>query len=222
MKRILIATILLALLTSSAFAQSNVIFTNPYDWESTNAYSSFYGSNFFNQSFTDYYTCEAVTITDFHWWGVPWYDNADIDGFNFQIYNSAAGAPLPGDLLYEEFISGDVGATFTGDQTAGYDVYSYGFDLATPFVADASSHYWFSVVAYQGGNMANWFWALGNDFVFDPDWQHAYIGGDDFWVNPDESDFAFTITGDGTVVPEPTTLLLLGLGLAGVAWKRRK
>lgn len=35
------------------------------------------------------------------------------------------------------------------------------------------------------------------------------------------SDLPFTVTGGGAVIPEPSTMLLLGLGLVGIAWRRR-
>ncbi len=215
----------LAALLLAPIAQASVQFSHPYDEASTTAFSSFYFApgNGAHQSFADYYWDGSFSITDFHWWGLPEYNNSDIDGFVFQIYDQAAGAPLPGNLLYEQFVDGDANAAWVdyNDQYA-YDVYSYWLDLTTPFTPATAGNYWFSVYAISDGDLGNWYWALGDGDPFQADWMYVNLTD---WMHLDEvagydpGGFAFEITGDREV-PEPTTLALFGIGLVGMAVRR--
>ncbi len=223
LRSVLLLAALLALVALPA-AQASVQFSHPYDFESTNAFSSYYSdpNTGVHQSFADYYWDGSFSITDFHWWGTPWFDNADIDGFMFQIYDEAAGAPLPGNLLYEQFVAGDANAAPTGDDVVGNPVYSYWMDLTAPFTPVAPGNLWFSVYAISDGDLDNWFWALGDGDPFQDDW--IYEGMTNWYhlyeIDPGNPDgFAFEITG-GDAVPEPTTLALFGIGLIGMAIRR--
>jgi hypothetical protein len=213
MNRKFLSFLALALVVASASAiASPVVFSNPYDVNSTNAYSSASG---LHQSVADYDYDGSFSITDFHWWGIPF--GSDL-GFRFEIW-SDDGTGLPGTNVYFENIIGDAGATAVGDQVSGLDVYKYGFDLATPF-SGASGKYWFSVVSL---GQENWYWALSGSRQFNDDLQYVgTIGGTIVLGNPRENDFAFEISGGSSVVPEPTTMTLFGLGLLGSALAARR
>ncbi len=219
MKKTLFLLTLLAIMimSSTAFAIGDVIFSREFDVNSTNAYSSIYTyGQMYYQSFADFYYDGSFTMTDFHWWGGA-YDPCDISGFTFQIWSeSPTGSMMPDILLYDEYFAGDANAQYFG-YIPGVDVYKYGIDLSTPFAPLATGNYWFSVYAHA--TTTNWFWALGNGIDFNQDWQYDYSG--DSWSHPVDGDFAFEITGTN-VIPEPGTLILLGLGLMGLAARRFK
>ena len=215
----------LLMLVAVPIAQATVQFSHPYDAASTNAFSSFYTdpNTGMHQSFADYYWDGSFSITDFHWWGAPRNDNADIEGFMFQIYDQGAGPSLPGSLLYQQYVAGDNNATWVDhNDQYGDDIYSYWMDLTSPFTPAVSGHYWFSVYAISDGDLNNWFWALGAGDPFQEDWVLESMTN---WWNLSEWDpyvtggFAYEITGEDTI-PEPGTLVLFGIGLVGMAVRR--
>jgi hypothetical protein len=213
MMRLKLAVLTIAILCASVnvFA-GQVVFSNPYDVNSISLYSSTTG---LYQCVVDYDYNGSFSITDFHWWGSQ---IGDYDGFRFEIW-SDNGSGLPGTNVYTESIVGDAGATATGDQVSFYDIYKYGFDLATPF-SGAAGKYWFSVVGTAQGA---WLWAVSGSRQFLNDLQYnVAIGGTIYNGSPWENDFAFEISSGSSVVPEPATMTLFGLGLLGSALAARR
>lgn len=219
----LVAVLIIAFGASQAAAV--VVYSNPYDPNSTNAYSSWNqvgGEGLYHQSFADYMWEDPFYMTDFHWWGIPYVGESQMfDGFTFQVWGHDVASGRPGSILFEEFFAGNAGQTFVETNAyLGRDVFKYGIDLTTPFRPMGAGHYWFSVIAHSADN---WFWAQTSQTTWDADWQHANIPfpGAEYWDHPTEGvDFAYEIT-TGDPIPEPATMILVGLGLLGMAARRK-
>lgn len=180
----------------------------------------------------DFAFANSVLLQDVHWWGSYWLPDGggvspDGDDFRLEFYTTdglAADAPA-----IDPFLSlsiGDTGRTDTGDVDAlGNTIYEYWYDLDDPVILPALTTFYVSIANNTTDSEAIWAWSasvgladadgsLGQFGYFlrnDPDipWAGTVVPGN----------LAFNLT--GTVIPEPATLSLFGIGLGSLAIRRR-
>ena len=236
MKRVLLAAALLCAILAAAPASADVIYDNGAP-DGNDALLSTVAAGAPVFALDDFTLAEgSETITDVHWWGA-YYDSeydptAEDQAFGVLIVPDDGGLPdLSGlDFFAIPVVIPTVSATgntvaavsVPGDFSDGpRDVYEYSAFLDTPITLTPGVTYWLSIIdlsaIYSGRDpLADPTFAWSTSAVQGGNTQYSFGG---FVATEDE--MAFQLTNDG-VVPEPASILLMGFGLAGVAWRTRK
>lgn len=211
MKKLMLFVAIAAMALMTGVASAAIIYDNGshnsgYIWVSDYSYGAVEADSFV-------LAAGKNTIKDIHWWGGYTY-GVTSDDFTIKIYDTAAGALLPGAELYT--IKGAVTRTDTGViGENGLEIYYYSI-VIDPIALTAGETFWLEIANNTDG--AEWGWSTSSY-----NGSHAASLGEGWDVLDEE--LAFNLTGDETIptgVPEPATMMLLGLGLAGVAVARKK
>jgi PEP-CTERM motif len=140
--------------------------------------------------------------------------------FTVRILGESGGLPDIGSVFYSA--SGLTGTlTSTGTSLFGYDEYQAILSIDSGPLAAGT--YFIEIFANSSPSTETWFWEVGNLDLAAGIMGRAYAG-----ETPGSSWYRGTVTNmalileEGSSVPEPATLGLLGLGLAGLGWSRHK
>jgi len=156
------------------------------------------------------------TIGAVNWWGACTLNGGHCSGpgsFTLYFYNNSAGAP--GSLITSISV-GNANQTLTGISIQNaYDEYSYSAIIPN-LTLTAGTQYWLGISNTTSGEQ--WGWEdshiIGNSHSLCPScnsgWTLSVL------------ELAFNLEGPTSTVPEPVTLSLFGVGIAGAFAARRR
>ena len=163
------------------------------------------------------------------WWGGFSDFNGNggsVDPFDIRIYADVDGSPSPDETMasfeavqldgMDAGLTGNLSFGISQNQALDVNLQQFTLDLERPVTLDAGRYY---LSVHNPGSSAVFSWAMspqGDSEAWFRD------GNPSDWASQ-EYNLAYNFT--GTVIPEPTTMTLLGIGVAGLGvrrWRGRK
>jgi hypothetical protein len=181
-------------------------------------------------AYDDFTLTSAATITGIEWWGIysPANNSSVTDAFTYDIQTNNGGGTQPAGEIQSGTLTSlsrtDTFSTDTGDELFRYDA------APSPSITLGAGSYFLSIVetsllytSSDGTNVFAWAAESQNSTEDDSGGTWSYNAEGPTWVDDSGAELAFNLTGDeSTAIPEPATVTLLGLGLAGLIGRRMR
>ena len=207
---------LLAVVLSPVMAKADVIYAQGQDAAVDGGYAGnnpfAQGNNFVAQdlSVVGSWILESITYNAY----TVDSNTVPVTDFYANIYADNAGTV--GALLYSEHVSGTNSGIVTGANWH-YTLRDYTFDLLGGFVLN-DGDYWLAL--HVGPDQGDMHWTIPVEGIIGNGSSISYNGGSSYsnylWEH------TFRLEGSESSVPEPGTMALFGIGLAGMGLARRR